>query len=474
MKLEELREYVKQNGLQKNFQHQIEFVVGLKEWKEFTAISEIPTLNNAKIEVKKGEKAFYHRCKELSNSDVAPVNFQSKGYGFKEKFYLLNSDYKLTVPKGVNIMNMSFRDSEYYIKGNIRVLHSENLKAHENYYRAIMPISNTPHEDITRFFKTSGFKVDQYLKFGGLIRIEAFDIFEYNCKNQTYLIVDSRNKLKFEDFEQLYKKIIYCYSFIIGHLFREEVYYFAYEKPEFQGITEFGYESEDRTVRSFSTIIPYRLISALKKNQQFGETRLSQLQFDKIFKEVNTHPELFRCVILMTEAGNLPLELKTSIYSVCIETMRNLIKERNKNRIKPFKKKSKSREFIKSVKSILADIPDEEFNSRESIVKKIENINQIGNTESFIETFNSQEINLSEDDIKALKMRNEFLHGRIPFDSYEDDSELRYISDKLFQLVSYLIFKYCGYSGYVLNQANLRLLLNNKKLQDEKFVIRRI
>jgi hypothetical protein len=428
MKLDELKDEVIKKDLIKNFRHQIEFLQSLENWESYKAMSEIPTLNEAEVEIMKGEEAFYYRCKDLSRSKEAPATYQSKGYGFNESFSLLNVTRKIIIPSGVNIMNMLFADVEYSIGGNIRKLHSENFKNGKRFYRAIVYADHDVYESISQYFQTLGFKVDQWFKLAGLIRTANFDLFEYSLDNEKYLIVDSRIVFDFETFEREYKKLIYCYAFVTGHLYRGQTFYFTSPDFKFENIEEFGYEVNERVIKSHMTVIPYRLITAWDKSKLFGETRLSLNDFESIVINVSKHPELYRCIRLMSEAGDIPLELKTSIYSVSLETMRNLIMDDQSSKTEPFKDRRKAKEFIKSIKLLLSEVPDEEFNFKESIIKRIENINQIGNTESFFEIFNMLGIQLTEDDRNSLKKRNEFLHGKIKIDSDEGNKELNYIT----------------------------------------------
>ena len=79
---------------------------------------------------------------------------------------------------------------------------------------------------------------------------------------------------------------------------------------------------------------------------------------------------------------------------------------------------------------------------------------------------------LTGNDEEALLKRNDFLHGRIPFEDEDEskkDQELRYITYKLHFLVSILILKYAGFEGFVKNNPRFSALTIGNKLINEPF-----
>jgi len=462
---------ISENGPFKYFEHHIKYLKILNKWASFKAISDVPTLNDAILKIKKGERSFYYKANNLTTpKHVAPVAFQNIGYGFKKPFNLVNEKFEFYVPEGVNIHNIAFSGKIDHF-GNINNLNTKNFSVGEKYYRAIIPIKYEEHNDITIFFKTESLKVDDWSKPIGLLILDKYDIFEYSFEGINYIVIDATKTISFEKFYDQLFKIIYCFAFISGNLYRDELNLFSSTDKTFREIDGFAFKEVAPSIIENLTVIPYRFIRSIKRLKDFDETRITSYSFNMIVNKTISEPELLRCIKLLTEAANLSLELRTSIYSVCLETIRNIIQEKNQEKLFPFKNKPDCRSFIDASKEILAGIPDASFNNRDAVKKRIENINQLGNTESFTSVFKLLGIELNKDDIECINRRNDFLHGRIPF---EDIDELRYVADKLFQLVEYLILKYCEYSGVVLNQANLTLAMKNMPLEKDKFLLRKI
>lgn len=475
MTLDELSDEIKRNDSIKKTSVFFDYIKKLEDWSSFTAISTTPTLNSATVELAKVDNLFKFRCKDLISTPQEPVNYQRSGYGFTAQFVLKRKSESFVIPFGSSKMTMSLDDSEYFIKGEIRNLHSEGLKTRYLYQVAILQAKFHPTQRLSAFITSAGIKIDNYLRYVGLIRSMFYDIFDFEIDNKTYIAIESRMVFNNEKFLEIVSAVRYSIAFVTGTLYQGETYYFASKDADFSLIEEFGYESNNkRTIKSYSTIVPDELIKGISMQKKYGDTKLPMIVFNEIVEKSISQPELLRCIRLISEAGDLPLELKTSIYSVAIETMRNIVQRKPTKNSTPFKDAKIAKNFILAVKEILDEIPLDSFNSKEAVVKKVENINQVGNTESYIEAFKALGISLTTDDIEALKMRNQFLHGRIPFDfDYESaESELNFVSDKLFQLVSYLILKYCGFHGIVLSQANLRLLMNKEKPKGDKDILR--
>ena len=95
-------------------------------------------------------------------------------------------------------------------------------------------------------------------------------------------------------------------------------------------------------------------------------------------------------------------------------------------------------------------------------MKKVENLNTLGNNDSFIWAFKLVEYELSKEDKKYIQLRNRFLHGNVPFDNEVEQSKneaLLDITTNTHFLVCGLLLKYVGYEGVVkdlLSYINLK------------------
>ena len=163
---------------------------------------------------------------------------------------------------------------------------------------------------------------------------------------------------------------------------------------------------------------------------------------------------LFRAIKIITQSRNLPEELSTSAYFVALETVKNIIVEENINKIKPFKNEKLAKQSINKLKNMICEINETEFNDKEAILRKLENLDHLGNNESFFKAFELLNITLTKEDKERIKMRNRFLHGNIPFQDEPEDGkvkQLHIIELKAHFLTCALILKYAGFNGFLKN-----------------------
>lgn len=100
------------------------------------------------------------------------------------------------------------------------------------------------------------------------------------------------------------------------------------------------------------------------------------------------------------------------------------------------------------------------------------NVENIPNAVKLREPFDQLDIWLSSEDEKAISYRNDLLHGNILMDngtertSKQIDGHMLYISAKLFTLISKLILKNSGYTGYIINYSKLYEFENSCKSEE--------
>ena len=113
------------------------------------------------------------------------------------------------------------------------------------------------------------------------------------------------------------------------------------------------------------------------------------------------------------------------------------------------------------------------------IYKKINELNKpinhkrLTNAEKLRQPFDQLQIKLSAEDEVAIDFRNDLLHGNILMNnettrtSKEIDNKMLYASAKLYTLISKLILKNSGYSGYVINYGKLYNKTSNEEYFEE-------
>ncbi len=296
-------------------------------------------------------------------------------------------------------------------------------------------------------------------------------MYDYNYEKNRYLFIETEGKFNYEEFEKIIESVIYCFGIVSGYVVRDEVYILKSNTCKFEKIEGFQIRKIEDTLKGIQAISP-------RDHKDFDKTLtkkeyLSETVFSNLIQQCLNDPRLLRAIKIITESFEYPFEIQAATYSVSLETIKNIIIEKNEEKINPFKDKKIAGQVIADLKKVIELVDITNFNSKETVLKKIEQLNQIGNTDSFFAMFHLLTIKLNEDDERCITKRNDFLHGRIPFENEPEDfknNELKHIVYKYHFLLCAAILKNAGFSGYLMN--NLRFageLQLNKKIYEPFF-----
>lgn len=117
----------------------------------------------------------------------------------------------------------------------------------------------------------------------------------------------------------------------------------------------------------------------------------------------------------------------------------------------------------------------ESFVNLKALRGRIEQINQMTNSEKLLAPFKILDVPINEDDFIVINSRNDFLHGRVPDfrklgesrSTEEKDNDLYYASLKLYTILNMLILKFINHDGYVVNYAKLEEVQTRRKLNED-------
>jgi hypothetical protein len=434
----------------------------------FTIKSVYPTINSILCHLEKGDHSFRFIADQILPIGP-PVKYQHQGYGFDDRFELINKSFHLCIPKGVNSLRISFTD-DLPVSGEITKM--DSCKSLElSFWRAIIaPIKfyKKPFE----YIESQAFKSERWFRGAGLIELLVnsclINIYDIKINNNETLIIECKSEIGFSTFEEIVHSIIFSFGIISGSLIREELIYLQYNDDNLQEIFGFSYRNIEPSINGLGIIDP-RIFAKATGSKNLRTSYLAPKIFQNIVENCIKDPRFLRALKMITESASFPLEIKASNYSVALETLKNIIIEENIIKINPFKDKRVAIKTINEIKSIVSQIDDKEFNNKQSVLNKIDQLNQVGNKEGILLSFKLLSIPLSEDDVKCLVERNNFLHGKIPFESetVTKDYRLQHIGHKLHMLLCALVLKYSGYHGYILNNLKLIDILHFKKNLNE-------
>jgi len=475
--MDEFDEILKKSR-RKYLQGSFEYINEINENKTFIASSEIEIVNNTEFNVNKGISQFQF---EVDNLNVSKnlADHKNSGFGFNYPIILKSNGKDWILPKGSPKINLTIGKS-LEAKGEIHEIHHSFSEAEKKYLRLVLPISSNGKNPHHHYIEGERFAVGSNLKAGGLTDIICdeilFNLFDYHDENKNYLFIDCMDSIFSDEFEKSIEAIIYCLGIITGSLLRNEMYILQSSSNQFETISGFKYKKLPESILDGPEIVSPLILSQVM-NTDFMTGFVTRQVLSNMSTNAKKDRRFFRALKIVAESSKFPLEIRASAYSVALETMKNIVIEENAERINPFKNSAYGKKIAIRLKKIIEEEDDFNFNNKESVLKRLDQINQVTNKDSLKLAFTLNGFKLMKEDENALSKRNDFLHGRIPFEDETiliQDKELRFVTYKLHFLVTSLIMKYCKFSGLIKNNPKFLSVYSSKNKEIDEPLFRGI
>jgi hypothetical protein len=397
-------------------------------------------------------------------------------YGLFKPFKFEKNGVVFDNPKGA--ANVLFNLNGLSANCKLQQLESNIGYDARQYYRLMLPRVYNNNKDPYEFISSERLETDTGVVGGaGLINFtvncQDFELFNCDEDEAWYLALDNVTPITFEVFKQTVNAVLFSLGFITGELHRNEMIILQSANADFQTINGCYYEQMKDTVSSGMEVVSPSLWE-IKSQRRPTESYLDRQSFGNLVTLALNDQRLLRALQIITEGNAYPFEIRASVYSVALETIKNIIMEENQEKINPFKSREFAKKTVKDLVAHVRQLDDEAFNSKQAVINKLEHLNQVTNKDSFLAAFLVYNFQLSQSDKNALNSRNDFLHGRIPFEGGEDaDLQLKIITYKMHYLVSILILKYVGFRGWIRNTPLFfAALMKQPDLSDETLFVR--
>lgn len=442
-----------------NLKPTFEFLKNLAVEEKFVIKSNYPTIDGVLLMAKMIDNGNLEFKANGFNLEKDMVKYQTKGYGYHDFFTINSKEHFVNIPKGIKSMTITF-SSEEKIKGEISYFSNfieSELDEKSHFFRYMTPIDYFPNFMINDFFASKIYNdgesiIPKLVMFN--LNETGFRVFQYSTESdKNYLFIDCLTPVKKHVFERYIDRILYSIGFITGSLYRDRFKIFAYE-DDFVNVKHFESKEIEKSIISSIAIVHPIFFS-----DYFGrKSRIEYLDigiFEKLINLSIVDLNFYRSIQLICESSLLPGLLRASILSVGLETFKNVILASVGKQLPPMKKRS-FKEFKNNVDKLISEVDVNDFNDRSGFLKRIDNLNQPTNFDTFLKMFEILDLKLNKFYEDILKTRNDFLHGKIPGNVRNGVNDLDYVSLKLRILLSISILKYCGYKGYVLNYSELK------------------
>lgn len=470
-----------EEDIKKSIEKEINLIKNLFLEESYKIVNENFPSNDCNIVLTKDfDKTFIDFIFELKE-DLFPNRISFKNLGFKENVKLVSESDVFIIPtKGVTSISSKMFGFSKEIKGKISAIYSEKFPLEgRSIFRLILKIKEG---HLTTCFLGSKYWCDGSHYSLGLISLEVnndcYQVFRRNEDTFNYLVIESKNKMLFNNFQSTCESILKSLGFLKGNWYQEELFFFSYESANFDFPNSFYYEYFRKSVITNREIINPSQFRSYINIDPDNYPKLTPLLFpekllSKLVTYINTKPEFERAVELVIEGNEIESALiRCSVFSVALETIVALIQSENSEFFKPIKHSNNIKKIIREFQIILKRDANEFSETEYNFLKnKIAYINTPFNKDKYLLSYQLYNIELPTKLKALLDTRNKFFHGKTPYDEgllKSNIKDLHRQADRLHMLVSILILKYIGYRGHIKNQAAYNL--ESKKIYEEEDV----
>lgn len=403
----------------------------------------------------------------LENDHLQELSFslENKTFIVKE-FNDLGKQTKISPETGVQLLTSIDLD----------MFHTTAFKK-EGRYKSFYPVELKDIKTFHNEFETVTYQRNGIEHFYDCLRITIekleYDLTQIKDKNQGFYVFECLQNQTFEDFSEA------CYSIqqAVGFINTLMV---GGEKFVFDDYGEFYYSNYIRpTLRGLYRPVFSNLYSNLDIEKKVADKMINKLSrisienLSSLASSIHQNTVFSVVILIILESTSVRfLLLLPSSFAVIIEQLSEHLNVEEVGLDKPIVDSQLEGIIIDELHQVI----DKNMKNLapENILKLKRRLNGINrptnkktltNNEKLTRPFEQLKIDLSLQDISIIEHRNDLFHGNILLNTNEVRDEeamnvyLAYVSAKLFTLISKLILKSIGYTGYIYNQAKF---LENK------------
>lgn len=367
------------------------------------------------------------------------------------------------------------------------------------FHRCIIPIGEKEafniHDFQRHYFVTPNKKSPNYILLN--IAGETYHLFNYKLGTDFYLIIDSLQQSTLIQFQKKCFNALLALGFIKGDLIHDECFIATFADDKMDVPENILYHSMRATVKTNQATFTTNPFS-VNHDIDFERDEKGMLKkeiHDKLYEDMYhfsadvfsklaslffEKEKLQRAVLIFIQSHIASLEIKIPNYYVAVEAITGHIASEvatEKKSLSPIKDTKLANDLINQITELAKtaksekDLKDDEFNL-EILLKNINKLNAPPNADKLSESFTHIGYTLSKEQKDILKDRNRFLHGSF-LKTIGDDAEFReglHTALRLQFMIAVLVYKLAGFTGKIINYAELWSHITEKKLGEERLV----
>ncbi len=429
-----------------------------------------------------------HKELQFSRSEMVELIGGKHSLYVEGKYLLLNNiDYDDNYHKLFSGSINSFTSSVSHVEFNNKFL------------RMIMPDVDKSSFDLYQFkhlyFTTPKKAQIDYLPV--LFDDSEYHIYKCSSNKKSYLVIDCIRTETLIDFQKKCFNVLLAYGFLTGKLIHDECFILTF--PDEKMVTPEGFlyhtmRSSVITNQPTFTSNPFSINSDVDferdENMQIKKSVTDALYagiedfprdvYSKLVEFFYKEEKLQRAALLFIQSHITSLEMRIPNYYVAIEAITGYISSSiatGKKSLAPIKDPAIAAQLIKFIRDEAIKLKkekgmDDELFNMEIIEKNINKLNAPPNADKLAESFTHLGYILSDEEKKILKDRNTFLHGSF-LKTIDDDLAFRealHVGLRVHFLIAVALLKLAGFSGKIINYAELWSHITEKTLGEERLV----
>ncbi|HLA58090.1 MAG TPA: hypothetical protein VK622_05000 [Puia sp.] len=311
------------------------------------------------------------------------------------------------------------------------------------------------------------------------------------------MVIDCVSEETLVNFQKKCFNILLTYGFITGNLIHDECFILSFADDKMTVPIGFLFHSMRSSVithQATFTSNPYsvnsdidfereedgRIKDTVSKKLYEGMEDFPRDVFSKLSQLFFLEEKLQRAALLFIQSHITSLEMRIPNYYVAIEAITGYISSSvatGSKSLAPIKDPHLAADLIAIILHKVTELKkekgldDTEFNL-DILKKNINKLNAPPNADKLAESFTLLRYNLSPEEKKILKDRNTFLHGSF-LKTIDDDLAFRealHVGLRVHFLIAVAILKLGGFSGKIINYAELWSHITEKQLNEERLV----
>lgn len=458
-------------------------------------------LNGTILEVEKSERQYnFKGSSKIQNGIQTHKEIRFSG---NDVVQLIGSKNTLNVEGKYIFLNNIDYDENYnkLFAGNISSFSSSPGHADLNnkYLRMVMPDIEKNHFDLHQFkhlyFHTPDKAYIDYLP----VFFDDSEYHIYKCKHKekSYLMIDCIHTETMVAFQKKCFNVLLAYGFLMGKLIHDECFILSFSDVNMvtpEGFLYHTMRSSVITNQPTFTSNPFsvnadidfergedgHIKKSVRDSLSDGMEDFPRDVYSKMAALFYKEEKLQRAALLFIQCHIASLEMRIPNYYVAIEAITGYISSSIPSAGKslaPIKDAAVAAELIAIIRAEASKLKrekgldDDSFNL-EIIEKNINKINAPPNADKLAESFIHVGYTLTAEERKILKERNTFLHGSF-LKIIDDDVAFRealHVGLRVHFLIAVLLLKLSGFSGKIINYAELWSHITEKILGEERLV----